>query len=188
MRIIAIIPARGGSKRLKKKNIYLLKGKPLISYAIKACKESKNIDETYVSSDDEEILNFAKEFGAKPLKRASNISDDITPKIVAVREVLKQEELLIDGKPDIVIIPQANSPELTSKEIDKGVDFMKKYDLWEVMSANRNGVQNAAYRIIRADKINNNFLSAHCGFVTFDSLDIHTIEDVNKLENTGKLF
>ena len=74
MRIIAIIPARGGSKRLKKKNIYLLRGKPLISYTIKACKLSNKIDEIYVSSDDDEILKISENFGAKPLKRRSNIS------------------------------------------------------------------------------------------------------------------
>ena len=115
-----------------------------------------------------------------------NISDDKTPKIVAIREVLKEEQLLIDGKPDIVIIPQANSPEINAKEIDKGLDLMKKYNLWEVMSANSNGVQNAAFRIIKADKIENNFLSAHCGFVIFNCIDIHTIEDVEKLENSDK--
>ena len=59
MRIIAIIPARGGSKRLKKKNIFILKGKPLIAYAIGACKNSKNIDDIYVSSDDDEILSIS---------------------------------------------------------------------------------------------------------------------------------
>jgi CMP-N,N'-diacetyllegionaminic acid synthase len=188
LRIIAIIPARGGSKRLKKKNIYLFKGNPLIFYAIKACKQSKKIDEIYVSSDDDEILNISKNFGAKPLKRHPNISDDKTPKIVAVREVLKHEQLLKDGRPDIVIIPQANSPEITCKEIEKGIDFMIKHNLWEVMSADRNGIQNAAYRIIRADKIENNYLSAHCGFITFDCADIHTIEDLNKLENSVTSF
>ncbi len=188
MRIIAIIPARGGSKRLKKKNIILLKGKPLISYTIKACKQSKKIDDIYVSSDDDEILTVSEKYGAKPLKRESNTSDDETPKIVAIRSVLKQEKLQSDGKPDIIIIPQANSPEINSKEIDKGIDFMIKHNLWEVMSANSNGVQNAAFRIIRADKIENNFLSAHCGFVIFDCADIHTIEDLNKLENSDKSF
>ncbi|MAJ05348.1 MAG: hypothetical protein CBC44_002490 [Flavobacteriales bacterium TMED84] len=186
MRIIAIIPARGGSKRLKKKNIYLLRGKPLISYTIKACKLSNKIDEIYVSSDDDEILKISENFGAKPLKRTSNISDDKTPKIVAIREVLKQDQLLIDGKPDIVIIPQANSPEINAKEIDEGLDLMNKYNLWEVMSANSNGVQNPAFRIIRADKINNNFLSAHCGFVICNCIDIHTIDDVEKLEHSYK--
>ena len=65
MRIIAIIPARGGSKRLINKNVYPLKGKPLISYTIDACKKSSYIDEIYVSSDSIEILKIAVESGAK---------------------------------------------------------------------------------------------------------------------------
>tara|TARA_B100001287_G_scaffold12934_1_gene9700 strand:+ start:1163 stop:1720 length:558 start_codon:yes stop_codon:yes gene_type:complete len=183
LRIIAIIPARGGSKRLKKKNIFVLKGKPLIAYTIEACKSSKNIDDIYVSSDDDEILSISKEYGAKPLKRALSISDDNTPKIEVIRAVLKHKKLLKDGKPEIVVIPQANSPEISTKNIDDGLNFMKQHDLWEVMSANTNGVQNAALRIVRASQINNKFLSAHCGFITFDCLDVHTLEDIKKLEN-----
>jgi CMP-N-acetylneuraminic acid synthetase len=182
LRTIAIIPARGGSKRLKKKNIFLLKGKPLIAYTIEACKNSKNIDDIYVSSDDDEILSISKEFGAKPLKRDSCISDDYTPKIEVIRAVLKQKKLIVDGEPKIIVIAQANSPEIITKNIDDGLDFMKKHNLWEVMSADKNGVQNAALRIVKANQINNNFLSAHCGFITFDCLDVHTIEDIKKLE------
>jgi CMP-N-acetylneuraminic acid synthetase len=182
LRTIAIIPARGGSKRLKKKNIFLLKGKFLIVYIIEVCKNSKNIDDIYVSSDDDEILSISKEFGAKPLKRDSCISDDYTPKIEVIRAVLKQKKLIVDGEPKIIVIAQANSPEIITKNIDDGLDFMKKHNLWEVMSADKNGVQNAALRIVKANQINNNFLSAHCGFITFDCLDVHTIEDIKKLE------
>ena len=183
MRTIAIIPARGGSKRLKKKNIFLLNGKPLIAYTIEACKNSKNIDDIYVSSDDDEILLIAKEYGAKVLKRDSSISDDYTPKIEVIRAVLKYKKLTQDGEPEIIVIPQANSPEITAENIDQGLNFMKKHNLWEVMSADTNGVQNAALRIIKAKHLNNNFLSAHCGFITFNCLDVHTIEDIKKLEN-----
>jgi len=182
MRTIAIIPARGGSKRLKKKNIFLLKGKPLIAYTIEACKNSKSIEDIYVSSDDDEILSISKEFGAKPIKRDSSISDDYTPKIDVIRAVLKQKKLLKDGKPEIIVIPQANSPQISTKNIDDGLEFMKKYNLWEVMSADKNGVQNAALRIVKANQINNKFLSAHCGFITFNCLDVHTIQDIKKLE------
>ncbi|MDG2370751.1 MAG: hypothetical protein P8M12_08920 [Flavobacteriales bacterium] len=182
MRIIAIIPARGGSKRLLKKNIHPFKGKPLLAYTIEACFKSSFINDVYVSSDDVEILNVAEQYGAKSLMRDSELADDLTPKIVAIRSALKQQALLKDGDPDVVIIPQANSPEITNIAIDDGFDLMKKYNLWEVMSADSNGVQNAAFRIVRVDQINNNFLSAHCGFVTFDCLDVHTIEDLNFLE------
>ncbi|MBK6836153.1 MAG: hypothetical protein IPG89_18530 [Bacteroidetes bacterium] len=70
---IAIIPARGGSKRLVNKNIYLLKVKPLIAYSIEACLKSRSIEEIYVSSDSEEILAVAAQYGAKPLLRTHHL-------------------------------------------------------------------------------------------------------------------
>jgi CMP-N-acetylneuraminic acid synthetase len=182
LRVIAIIPARGGSKRLKNKNIFPFNGKPLISYTIEACKKSSFINQIYVSSDNNEILEVAKKYGAIGLLRDPSISDDYTPKIVAIREVLKQKELVKDGSPDIVIIPQANSPEISSEIIDEGFKLMFKYNLWEVMSADHNGVQNAAFRIIKKEHLYNEFLSAHCGFVKENITDIHTIEDIRKLE------
>ncbi len=182
MRIVAIIPARGGSKRLKNKNIFPLNGKPLISYTIEACKKSSFIDEIYVSSDDKKILEVARKYGAIDLIRDSKFSDDHTPKIVAIREVLKQKEFIRDGHPDIVIIPQANSPEISSDIIDEGFELMFKYDLWEVMSADHNGVQNAAFRIVKKKHLYNEFLSAHCGFVISNITDVHSIEDIKKLE------
>ncbi len=183
MRIVAIIPARGGSKRLSKKNIFPLKGKPLLAYAIEACKKSKFIDDIFVSSDDSEILKTAKKSGAISLLRPAKLSDDKSPKMLVVRSVLKHPKFLKKGKPDIVIVPQANSPQLKPKDMDKGFEMLFKYNLWEVMSADENGVQNAAFRIIRTEHINNDFLSAHCGFVTVKNcVDVHTIEDIKKLE------
>lgn len=179
--IVAIIPARGGSKRLLNKNIYPLKGKPLIAYTIEACKASKYIGSVFVSSDSDEILNVGEAYGAASLKRESGLADDKTPKMEAIRAALKQ----LNEKgifPEIIIVPQANSPQLSAEIMDKGFELMFKYNLWEVMSADTNGVQNAAFRIIRADQINNTFLSAHCGFVTSDILDVHTIEDIQNLE------
>lgn len=179
--IVAIIPARGGSKRLLNKNIYPLKGKPLIAYTIEACKQSKYINTIFVSSDSDEILKVGEAHGATPLKRKADLADDKTPKMEAIRAALKQlNEMGV--YPDIIIIPQANSPQLTAEIMDKGFDLIFKYNLWEVMSADTNGVQNAAFRIIRADQIYNTFLSAHCGFVTSDILDVHTIEDIQHLE------
>ena len=182
MRIIAIIPARGGSKRLINKNVYPLKGKPLISYTIEACKKSSYIDEIYVSSDSVEILKIAIESGAKAVERDQKFANDNTPKIVAVREALKQDQIIADGVPDIIIIPQANSPQITAEVMDKGFELLLKHNLWEVMSADENGIQNAAFRIIRREHINNDFLSAHCGFITSNIIDVHTLNDILQLE------
>lgn len=81
MKLLAVIPARGGSKGIPRKNIRLMNGKPLISYAITtllACKESYDID-IVVSTEDEEISNISERYGAEVLMRPKELSeDDIT--------------------------------------------------------------------------------------------------------------
>ncbi len=181
MRIIAIIPARGGSKRLPKKNIFPYRNKPLIAYTIEACAQSTFIKDIYVSSDDDEILAVGESFGAKSLKRPAQLADDHTPKIIAIRQAVKDQivgEMLAD---DIVIIPQANSPQITAAQMDAGFKLMTDHKLWEVMSTDKNGVQNAAFRIVRYRALFNEFLSAHCGFVIAENMDVHTAEDIEWL-------
>ena len=118
----------------------------------------------------------------KEVERDKKFADDTTPKIVAVREALKQDTIKVDGVPDIIIIPQANSPQITAEVMDKGFELLINHNLWEVMSADENGIQNAAFRIIRMEHINNDFLSAHCGFITSNIMDVHTLDDILQLE------
>ena len=93
MRTIAIIPARGGSKRIPKKNIKLFYDKPIISYSIKVALDSKLFDEVMVSTDDIEIANLAKEFGAKvPFIRSKKASDDFATTFDVVKEVIEKYE------------------------------------------------------------------------------------------------
>ena len=179
-RLIAIIPARGGSKRLKNKNIYPLKGKPIIQYTIDACKASEYVAEVVVSSDSDEILDVAAQSGAMPLRRSAELSDDNTPKIVAIRDAIKTLNKTVEF--DDVAILQANSPQIQSDHIDTAYRLMLDHKLWEVMSADDNGVQNAAIRIVKKEVAFHEFLSAHCGFTVCNLLDIHTIEDIKKLE------
>ncbi|MEY3398204.1 MAG: N-acylneuraminate cytidylyltransferase [Bacteroidota bacterium] len=180
-RIVAIIPARGGSKRLPGKNIFPLNGKPLLAYTIEACRKSEYVQDIYVSSDNDEILAVAEKWGAKPLRRPQELADDTTPKVIAIRHAVSDAALLESGEPDIVLIAQANSPQITAEQIDRGFSLMFEYDLWEVMSADQNGVQNAAFRIVTREALFQPFLSAHCGFVVADNIDVHTIEDIEKL-------
>jgi CMP-N,N'-diacetyllegionaminic acid synthase len=181
MRTIAIIPARGGSKRLPKKNIYPFKGKPLIGYTIDACKQCPFIDDIFVSSDDAEILETAEAFGAKQLLRPANLADDATPKIIAIRQAVNAPEVGMMERNDIVIVAQANSPQITSSQLQDAYDLMIEHNLWEVMSTDSNGVQNAAFRLVRYHALFNEFLSAHCGFIVAPNLDVHTAEDLEKL-------
>lgn len=89
MKTIAIIPARGGSKRIPKKNIKDFFGKPMIKYAIDACLESGIFDEVMVSTDNEEIANIALQCGAKvPFRRSEKTSDDHATTFDVVDEVI----------------------------------------------------------------------------------------------------
>lgn len=185
MRTIVVIPARGGSKRLPKKNIYPWKGKPLLAYTIEACKQCTFVDAIYVSSDDQEILDTGAGYGAVPLLRPAHLADDHTPKIVAIRQAIEDAAVGQLDRDDIVIVAQANSPTIAADQIQKAWQMMKNHALWEVMSTDANGVQNAAFRLVRKHALYNTFLSAHCGFVVAENPDIHTIEDLMALDNSS---
>jgi len=91
MKKIAIIPARGGSKRIPKKNIKDFFGKPIIFYTIKAARESNLFDEIMVSTDDKDIAEIAKKFGANvPFMRSNKNSDDFSTTSDVITEVLNQ--------------------------------------------------------------------------------------------------
>jgi len=90
MKSLAVIPARGGSKRIPKKNIRLFAGKPLISYAISAAIQSELFDEVVVTTDSEEIAEVAGDFGAKiPFRRPAELSDDFTPTFPVLKHAVK---------------------------------------------------------------------------------------------------
>ena len=93
MKNIAIITARGGSKRIPKKNIKLFLGKPIIGYSIETALKSKLFDEVMVSTDDEEIAEIARKFGANvPFLRSSKNADDYSTTSDVLLEVLSEYE------------------------------------------------------------------------------------------------
>jgi N-acylneuraminate cytidylyltransferase len=95
MSLIAIIPARGGSKRILKKNIKFFLGKPIIAYAIENAIKSNLFDEIIVSTDDDEIVEIALSYGAKvPFKRSEENSGDHATTIDVITEVISQYEIL----------------------------------------------------------------------------------------------
>ncbi len=87
---LCVIPARGGSKRIPKKNIKPICGKPLISYAIQTAKESELFDRIVVSTDDLEIATISKEWGAEVLERPKELADDFTPSIDVFEDVIQK--------------------------------------------------------------------------------------------------
>lgn len=114
---IAIIPARGGSKRVPKKNILDFDGKPMIAWTIEAAINSSIFSKVLVSTDCEEIAEISKNFGAEvPFLRRS-FSDDITPVSVATCDALKQAEEYWNEEFDCVIQLMANCPLRNSSDI-----------------------------------------------------------------------
>ena len=88
---LAIIPARGGSKRIQKKNIKLFHGKPIIGYSISTAMSSGLFERVIVSSDDDEIIDVSLEYGAEVLsKRSKELSDDFTPINSVITDVLSE--------------------------------------------------------------------------------------------------
>ena len=177
MKIAAIIPAKGSSRRLPRKNIHPIWGKPMLYWAIKACKESKYNIEPWVSTEDKEVANIAKEFGAKIHERNSELSDSKTYKQAVVRAAAKAIPEV-----DIFISLQPNSPQITAEHLDNAIDILLKYNRSEVFSVDNNLIQNAAFRVFKGDYVFQEDLSTNCGAVICDLHDVHTIEDVRSLE------
>lgn len=127
--IIAIIPARGGSKRIPKKNIIDLGGKPMIAWTIEAALESKYISKVIVSTDDEEIASESKKYGAEvPFLRDEN-ADDHSPISLATIRTLNQMEQAEIEKPDFVVQLMANCPLRDKTDIDNAIENFISKDL-----------------------------------------------------------
>jgi pseudaminic acid cytidylyltransferase len=121
---IAIIPARGGSKRIPRKNIKLFHGKPMIAWSIEAAKQSRLFDQIVVSTDDEEIASIAKAYGAKvPFMRPAALADDHTPTVPVVAQAIAAlaEQRL---SPDLVCCIYPCAPFLNSEDLVGGLKLL----------------------------------------------------------------
>ncbi|MGI5310122.1 pseudaminic acid cytidylyltransferase [Rheinheimera sp. WS51] len=88
---VVIIPARGGSKRIPRKNIKLFHGKPMLAYPIEAALQSGIVDKVVVSTDDAEIASIAQDFGAEvPFMRSNSLADDHTGTSAVIRDAIEQ--------------------------------------------------------------------------------------------------
>lgn len=124
MNILVIIPARGGSKGIPRKNLRTLAGKPLIYYGIQTSLASKYSPDVYVSSDDDEILSISKQLGAKTIKRDATIAKDATTLDPVIYDAYKQAEALENKRYDLIITLQPTSPLLKTASLDSALDLM----------------------------------------------------------------
>ena len=121
-KIIAIIPARSGSTRIKNKNIKIFNKKPLIVWTIEAALRSKLIDDVYVTSENDNILRMSKKYGAKIIKRPKKLSNNI----IHVDEAIRHAYLEVNKKYDYIVTLQPTSPLRTDKNIDEAIKMIIK--------------------------------------------------------------
>lgn len=125
---IAIIPARGGSKRIPKKNIMDFFGKPMIAWTIEAALKSNQFEKVLVSTDDEEIAAIAKKYGAEVPFLRLKAADDYSQVSEATLSCLQQAENYWDVKFDTVVQLMANCPIRDEKDIVTALDEFNSHD------------------------------------------------------------
>ena len=144
---IAIIPARGGSKRIPRKNIKDFYGKPLIAYSIETALLSKLFDKVIVSTDDKQIASIAKSYGAEIQMRPKELSDDYTGTFEVTEYVLDN----LEDKFDYVCTIYATAPLLQSKYLNEGLEKLKESNAINAFSAT-----SMPFPIQRTFKLNKN--------------------------------
>lgn len=126
MEVLAIIPARGGSKGISRKNIRLFGGVPLIVHTIKAALQSKNISRVIVSTEDEEIARIAKTHGAEvPFLRPKSLAKDNSEAKYAIVDLLQKLKIRENYTPEYIIALQPTSPLRETGDIEKAIHLFK---------------------------------------------------------------
>jgi glycosyltransferase involved in cell wall biosynthesis len=181
-RVVAIIPARGNSKRLKNKNIYKIAGKPMIGWPITEVKKSSLINELYVSSESKKILNVSKKYGAKVIERPPKLSKDNVYKLDVIKHAIKLIEKKNKKKVTLILSVQANSPEIKMKDIEDAIKKLIRDNLQEVISVDKNFNCNAAIRVMTREALFQTSLSTNHGFIKLNIKDIHFEKDIKEIK------
>ena len=190
-KIVVVIPAKKKSRRLKNKNILPIQGKPMFLHVANEISKSKYIDEIIVSSDCNKIRDITLKNNYSFVKRPKKLTLESAEKqdvvVHAIKKIYNKKK-----KPEIVISLQPNSPELSFKDLDKALTFFKiklypGAKIKELISINRDNIQNAAFRIMTYKTIFQKTLSTKIGVYVKDLIDIHThAEYFNAKKNIEK--
>lgn len=151
MRNLAIIPARGGSKRIPRKNIQPFLGKPIIAYSIEAALQSGLFDEVMVSTDDEEIAAIAMKYGAKvPFYRSDKNSDDFATTLDVLKEVEQSYKDYLNFHFDYICCIYPTAPLISIAKVKEGLTLLQENNLDVVYP-----IVPFSYPLLRAVKIKN---------------------------------
>ncbi|MDD4651091.1 MAG: acylneuraminate cytidylyltransferase family protein [Methanothrix sp.] len=132
-KIIAIIPARGGSKGLPRKNIAMLRSRPLISYSIEAALRSNLVSRVIVTTEDAEIAEVSRKYGSEVIDRPMELAQDDTPIISVVRQAIHKLE--DEGYfAEVIALLQPTSPLRTTEDIDGAIQLFQTNNCGSVVS------------------------------------------------------
>lgn len=132
--VLALIPARGGSKGVPRKNLALLSGKPLIFYTVNAAKKAKYVDAIWVSSEDEEILRVSSNLGAQPLLRPYEFAGDNASPVAVVSHFIDSLPEQLRKQNAVIVYLQPTSPLRNHIHIDNALQAMEVIGVDAVMS------------------------------------------------------
>lgn len=132
--ILVVIPARGGSKGIPRKNLRLLNNKPLISYSIETAKASKYVDDIVVTTDDSQIALIAEKFGASVVRRSEELATDEVSLDPVIYDAMIQKEKQAFDEYDIVITFQPTSPLIKAETLDSTIEKFEDFSLDSVIS------------------------------------------------------
>jgi len=126
--VLAVVPARGGSKSIPRKNVRPFAGHPLVAYSIAAGLQAASVDRVVVSTDDEEIADVARQYGAEvPFLRPADLAQDDTPDLPVFRHVLEELERREGYRPEIVVQLRPTSPVRPPDCVDRAVGLLRAH-------------------------------------------------------------
>lgn len=148
---VAVVHARGGSKRIPLKNLRELAGKPLVAYPIELCRSCAWIDRVIVSTDDDRIMDAARAFGAEvPFRRPADISEDVPSELVtehALRFLLDSDGAL----PELVVTLTPATPLTPPTRLDEAHDLFAAHPEWDAVTTLRRATEHPEW-MVRVDE------------------------------------
>jgi CMP-N,N'-diacetyllegionaminic acid synthase len=161
MEVLALITARGGSAGLPKKNVLSLAGKPVIAWTISAALQSPSISQVVVSTDDDQIAQVSREWGAEvPFIRPTELAQDDSPHMSVVDHAIRWLEVNQNVKPEYVMLLQPTSPLRTIEDIEAATQLAQEKEADSVVSVSLTHHHPYLIKQISEDGTMSNFMSA----------------------------
>ena len=150
VKVLGVIPARGGSKTIPRKNIYPLLGKPLVAYTIEAALESRRLSRTIVSTEDEEIASICQAWGVEaPFTRPAELATDDALSLPVMQHAVREMERIDGVVYGIMVMLQPTTPLRLAADIDAGIDLLLESGADSVISV----VDVGAYHPLRMKRV-----------------------------------